>query len=247
MGKIIAVSNHKGGTGKTTSTINLGAALARLDKRTLLVDLDPQANATQSLGVNATAGTIYDALRGSQDVRPVAVFDKLDIIPSTLDLSGAEVELISEVGREFVLKSFLQPLAASYDYILIDCPPSLGLLTINAFAAADHVYIPLQSEYLALQGMAKLIEVLQKVKKKLNPGLEVAGVFLTQFDNRRVLNREIAETVAEYFPGKVLQSRIRDNVALAEAPSTQQDIFRYAPQSYGAADYLALAKEITQR
>jgi chromosome partitioning protein len=247
MNKIISISNHKGGVGKTTSTLNIGAGLQGLGKRVLLVDLDPQANLTQSLGITEPPRTIYGALRGEYKPQPIPVLAGLDIVASTLDLSGAEVELSGEAGREYILKELLDPLRASYDYILIDSPPSLGLLTINGFTASDRVFIPLQAQYLALQGLTKLLEVVDKIKKRLNKELEVGGVFITQYDSRKVLNRDVVATIEAHFKDKVFSTRIRDNIALAEAPAQGLDIFRYQPNSYGAQDYRALCNEILNR
>jgi len=247
MGKIIAISNHKGGVGKTTSALNIGAALQRMGKKVLLIDLDPQANLTQSLGLMDHTPTIYEALRGEAQLDPIEVLPGLDVITSTLDLSGAEVELSSEPGKDYILKELLEPLRNRYSYILIDSPPSLGLLTMNALAAAQEVYIPLQAHYLALQGMSKLQEIVEKVRKRLNKGLRIGGVFVTQYDQRKVLNRNVAETIREHFPAETFRTAIRDNIALAEAPTQGLDVFRYAPKSTGAADYQALAKEIEKR
>ena len=244
---VIAVSNHKGGVGKTTSTLNIGAALQRMGKKVLLIDLDPQANLTQSLGLTEHSPTVYEALRGESPLEPVEVLPGLDVVTSTLDLSGAEVELSSEPGREYILKELLEPIRSRYSYVLIDSPPSLGLLTINAFTAAEEVYIPLQAHYLALQGMSKLQEIVERVGKRLNKGLRIGGVFVTQYDQRKVLNRNVAEAIREHFPRVVFRTAIRDNVALAEAPTQALDVFRYAPRSTGAEDYAALAKEIIKR
>ncbi len=247
MGKVIAISNHKGGVGKTTSTLNIGAALQRMGKKVLLIDLDPQANLTQSLGLMEHAPTVYEALRGEAKLEPVEVLPGLDVVTSTLDLSGAERELSSEAGRDYILKKLLDPLRSRYDYVLLDSPPSLGLLTINAFTAAQEIYIPLQAHYLALQGLSKLREVVELVGKRNNKGLRIGGVFVTQYDQRKVLNRNVAETIREHFPAEAFKTAIRDNVALAEAPTQGLDVFRYAPRSTGAEDYAALAKEITKR
>ena len=244
MSKVIAVSNHKGGVGKTTSTLNIGAGLHRLNQRVLLIDLDPQANLSQSLGIIAPEDNIYLALKGEQPLVPREILPGWDFVPSTLDLSGAEVELSTEAGREFFLREILQPFIPNYSYILIDCPPSLGLLTINAFTAAQEVWIPLQAQYLALQGLAKLREIILKIQKRLNPDLHIGGVWVTQYDSRKVLNRDIATAIENYFPKELFQTRIRDNVALAEAPTQGLDIFRYNPKSHGAEDYFALCKEI---
>jgi chromosome partitioning protein len=246
MSKVIAISNHKGGVGKTTSTINIGAGLNTLGKRILLLDLDPQANLSQSLGITSPERTIYGALRGLHGLEPVSILPGLDIIPSTLDLSGAEIELSGEAGREFILKDLLEPVRGKYDYILIDSPPSLGLLTINAFTASDLVFIPLQAQYLALQGLAKLVEVIEKIKRRLNPGLGIGGVFITQYDSRKVLNRDVVEAIKSYFPKELFSTYIRDNIALAEAPAQGMDIFRYSPKSNGAEDYLSLSREIAE-
>lgn len=247
MSKVISISNHKGGVGKTTSAINIGAGLNRLGKKILLIDLDPQANLTQSLGLINQERNIYGALRGEYKLQPIEILKGLDVIPSTLDLSGAEVELSSEPGREYILKELIQPLRASYDFIIIDSPPSLGLLTINSFTASDEVLIPLQAQYLALQGLAKLVEVVDKIKGRLNKGLKVGGVFITQYDNRKVLNRDVVETIQAHFKQEVFKTKVRDNIALAEAPSQGLDIFRYSSKSFGAEDYLALSKEVLKR
>ncbi len=247
MSKVISISNHKGGVGKTTSAINIGAGLNLLKKKVLLIDLDPQANLTQSLGLTNEAINIYGALRGEYKLQPIEIFKGLDAIPSTLDLSGAEVELSSEPGREYILKELIEPLRASYDFIIIDSPPSLGLLTINSFTASDEILIPLQAQYLALQGLAKLVEVVDKIKQRLNKGLKVGGVFITQYDSRKVLNRDVVDTIQAHFKDEVFKTKIRDNIALAEAPSQGLDIFRYSSKSNGAEDYLALSKEVLKR
>ena len=247
MSKVISISNHKGGVGKTTSAINIGAGLNILKKKVLLIDLDPQANLSQSLGLINEPINIYGALRGEYKLEPIEIRKGLDVIPSTLDLSGAEVELSSEPGREYILKELIEPLRASYDFIIIDSPPSLGLLTINSFTASDLIFIPLQAQYLALQGLAKLVEVVDKIKQRLNKGLKVGGVFITQYDSRKVLNRDVVETIQAHFKDEVFKTKIRDNIALAEAPSQGLDIFRYNIKSNGAEDYLALSKEIIKR
>ena len=172
----ISLSNHKGGVGKTTSTINISAALNQMGKKVLMIDLDPQANLTQSLGIKNPALTIYDALKGNQKVKPLSLLKGFDLIPSDLDLSAAEIELSGEAGREYILKEVLQPFSSSYDYIIIDCPPSLGLLTINAFTTSNEVIIPVQAQFLATQGMTKLIEIIEKIQKRLNKSLKLGGV-----------------------------------------------------------------------
>ena len=247
MSKVISISNHKGGVGKTTSAINIGAGLNKLGKKILLIDLDPQANLSQSLGLTDQERNIYGALRGEYKLQPIPVLKGLDLIPSTLDLSGAEVELSGEAGREYILRELLEPVRNNYDYILIDSPPSLGLLTINSFTASDEVYIPLQAQYLALQGLAKLTEVIDKIKKRLNKELKVGGVIVTQYDSRKVLNRDVATTIEAHFKAEVFKTKVRDNIALAEAPAQGVDIFRYNSKSFGAIDYLNLSKEILKR
>ena len=247
MAKIITLSNHKGGVGKTTSSINIGAGLNKLGKKVLLIDLDPQANLSQSLGVVDAEKNIYGALRGFYKLTPIKILKGLDLIPSTLELSGAEIEMIGEPGREYILKQTIKPIKHKYDFIIIDSPPSLGLLTINSLTASDEVIIPLQAQFLALQGLVKLMEVIKKIQLRLNKDLELGGVFVTQFDNRKVLNRNVLETIKDHFKDQVFKTKIRDNVALAEAPSRALDIFRYNSKSYGAHDYLSLSKEIVKK
>jgi chromosome partitioning protein len=244
---IYAISNHKGGVGKTTSTINIGAALAAKKKRVLLVDLDPQANLTQSLGINKAEITIYDNLKGEKLISPVECKSNLYVLPSSLDLSAAEIELSAEPGREYILKEFLSKLKDRYEYILIDCPPSLGLLTINALTASDFVIIPMQAEYLPLRGLAKLTEVINKIQARLNVDLKIGCVFLTQYDSRKILNRDVADSVEEFFGNKFLKSKISSNIALAEAPSQGKDIFSYNKNCKGAEDYAVLVNEILQQ
>lgn len=247
MSKVISISNHKGGVGKTTSAINIGAGLHKLGKKILLIDLDPQANLSQSLGLINQDRNVYGAIRGDYKLQPIQVVKGLDVIPSTLDLSGAEIELSGEAGREYILRELIDPVRGSYDYILIDSPPSLGLLTINAFTASNEILIPLQAQYLAIQGLTKLMEVVDKIKKRLNKKLRVGGVFVTQYDNRKILNRDVVATIQAHFKTEVFKAKIRDNVALAEAPAQGLDIFRYQAKSYGAEDYLSLCKELLNR
>lgn len=247
MGIVISLLNHKGGVGKTTSSINIGAGLAELGKKVLLIDLDPQANLTLSLGMPRHAQSIYEAIRGESPLVPYPAKENMDIVISTLDLSGAEMELINEAGREYLLRELLEPIRDIYDYIIIDCPPSLALLTLNALAASDTVYIPLQTEFLAMQGLAKIKQVIDKVKFRLNKNLYIGGVIATMYDARKVLNRDVVETIKKYFGEIVFKTMIRDNVALAEAPSQRKDIFSYSPSSPGAEDYLNLCREIIER
>ena len=247
MGIIISLLNHKGGVGKTTSAINIGAGLVELGKKVLLIDLDPQANLTLSLGIPRQRVTIYEALRGESEPEPYTVRENFDVITSSLDLSGAEMELINEAGREYILREMFEPLTEIYDYIIIDCPPSLGLLTLNALTSSQFVIIPLQTEFLALQGLAKIKQVIDKVKFRLNKNLEIGGVVATMYDARRILNRDVVETIHKYFGDKVFKTYIRDTVALAEAPAQRKDIFTYQPKSVGAKDYMSLCHEIIAR
>lgn len=247
MSRIISIAQHKGGTGKTTSVINLGAGLNLLGEKVLIIDMDPQANASQSLGITNPEKNIYKALRGSSPLEPLEILPGWDIIPSCLDLSGAEIEMAGETGREYILRELLEPLRGLYSFILIDNPPGLGLLTINALTASNEVIIPIQAQFLALQGLTKLLEVVEKIKRRLNPGLLIGGIFLTQFDKRKVLNRNVETSIRNHFRGELFTTRIRDNVALAEAPAQKLDIFRYNPKSPGAQDYLSLSKEILTR
>jgi chromosome partitioning protein len=247
MGHIISLLNHKGGVGKTTSTINIGAGLVELGKKVLLVDLDPQANLTLSLGIPRQKVTIYEAIRGEAELEPYTAKPNLDVITSTLDLSGAEMELINEAGREYILRELFEPLAERYDFIMIDCPPSLSLLTLNALTCSRYVIIPLQTQFLALQGLAKIKQVIDKVKFRLNKNLDIGGVVATMYDARLVLNRDVVETIHKYFGEKVFKTYIRNNVALAEAPAQRKDIFAYQPKSVGAEDYLSVCKELLER
>lgn len=247
MGMIISLLNHKGGVGKTTSAINIGAGMVELGKKVLLVDLDPQANLTLSLGIARQKATIYENIKGEAELAPFTVKPNMDVITSSLDLSGAEMEMINEAGREYILRELFEPVQDTYDFIIIDCPPSLGLLTLNALTCSRMVFIPLQTEFLALQGLAKIKQVIDKVKFRLNRDIEIGGVIPTMYDHRKVLNRDVVETILKYFGEKVFKTYIRDNVALAEAPAQRQDIFSYNAKSPGAEDYLSLCQEILQR
>ena len=247
--KIICFSNHKGGVGKSCSTCNVGAGIGRQGKKVLLVDLDPQANLSVSLGAKDAFQSIYNVLRGELPISNtiINVTENLDLVPSCLDLAGAEIELTSEAGRDLILKEALSEIECKYDYIFIDCPPSIGLLTINALTASKKVYIPLQAEYLSLQGVSKLTSIIEKLKQRLDKNLSIGGVLITLFDSRKILNRDISEAIEEHFEKKVFKTRIRNNVSLAEAPGMGKDIFRYNLKSNGARDYLALCKEILDR
>jgi chromosome partitioning protein len=253
MSRVIAIANQKGGVGKTTTAINLGASLAVAEKRTLVVDIDPQGNATSGLGLEQrdTLPNIYDVLAGDRTAEEAVTahvhFPHLDLIPSTQDLVGAEIELVQTPERERVLRRALEPLRDRYDYILVDCPPSLGLLTVNTLTAADSVLIPIQCEFYALEGLSQLLNNIRLVQRGLNPHLDIEGVLLTMYDRRLNLSRQVAAEAREYFGGKVYRTAIPRNVRLAEAPSFGQPIVQYDAASPGAQAYLALAKEVLAR
>lgn len=249
MGKTIAIANQKGGVGKTTSSVNLGASLATLGKKVLLLDIDPQGNTTSGIGINKADVTycIYDVL--INDISPADVVLKtniegLSIIPATIQLAGAEIELVPTISREIRLKRALQIIKDQYDYILIDCPPSLGILTINSLTAADSVLIPIQCEYYALEGLSQLLNTIRLVQKHLNTNLLIEGVLLTMLDARTNLGIQVIEEVKKYFQDKVYKTIIPRNVRLSEAPSHGQSIISYDPKSRGAEVYLDLAKEV---
>ncbi len=243
----IAFTNQKGGVGKTTTTINTGAGLSKIGYKVLLVDMDPQANLTYSLKIHSSKmkRNIYHVLKGELPVSEVVMpHSDFDLLPASIELSAAEMELVNEPAREQILRSALKEVENDYDFILLDCPPNLGLLTLNAFTAADELVIVLQSEYLALHGLSKLMDLIKIVQKRLNPDLKVEGIVCTLFDKRKNLNREVVGHIREHFGSKVFKTLIRDNIALAEAPSHHKTIFEYDSESYGAQDYMNLAKEI---
>lgn len=245
--KRIAFTNQKGGVGKTTSVINVGAALSLQGHNVLLIDIDPQANLTYSLRTKSTRlyPTIYQVLKGQSSIQEAVIkHNNFDIVPSSIELSGAEMELVNEPGREMLLSRALETIQG-YDYVLIDCPPNLGLLTLNAFTAVNEVFIVLQSEYLALHGLSKLLDVIRIVRERLNSDIDVTGIICTLFDKRKNLNKEVVDHIKDYFGSKVFSTIIRDNVALAEAPSFHKTIFEYDENSYGAEDYMSLSREIT--
>ncbi len=248
MAKIIAIANNKGGVGKSTTTANLGAALAMKGKRVLVVDTDPQANLTAALldiDEKPIEVSIYDAMSGSAPIPIHNVSPNLYIVPADIALAAAEIDLVSRRAREFVLKKLLSPIVGNYDFVLIDCAPSLGLITLNALSMADSVLIPLTGEALPMRGLAMLDNYISDVVADLNPALHVGGVVVTRFNNRK-LNSVVLSTIAERYGDKVLKSRIRENISIAEAPLAHCSIFEYAPESNGAADYMALATEILQ-
>jgi chromosome partitioning protein len=250
MSRVIAIANQKGGVGKTTTAINLGAGLAVAERRTLIVDLDPQGNATSGIGLDRATldGSIYDVLVDGAAVTDVRVarvhFPFLDVVPSSQDLVGAEVELVARPHRELVLRHALETVRNEYDYVLLDCPPSLGLLTLNVLSAADTVLIPIQCEFYALEGLSQLLNTVRLVQQSMNPKLQIEGVLLTMYDQRLNLSRQVAEEAKEYFGSRVFRSVIPRNVRLAEAPSFGKPIVLYDVLSAGAQSYLALAREI---
>jgi chromosome partitioning protein len=250
MPRVIAIANQKGGVGKTTTAINLGAGLAVAEKRTLIIDMDPQGNATSGLGIDRSAveRSVYDVIVGDAAIQDAILerihFPYLDVIPSSQDLVGAEVELVDRTEREIVLRTAVNSVRDRYDYILVDCPPSLGLLTVNTLTAADTVLIPIQCEFYALEGLSQLLNTIRLVQQNLNPGLQVEGVLLTMFDQRLNLSRQVADEAREYFGSRVFDAIIPRNVRLAEAPSFGKPIVLYDILSVGAQSYLALANEI---
>ncbi len=252
MGKIIAIVNQKGGVAKTTTAINLSAAIAQRGHHTLLVDLDPQGNATSGLGIDRRQieHCVYDLLINDAPLEAVLLhtdYQQLDLIPATIQLAGAEVELVSAISRENRLRQILRPQKERYDYIFIDCPPSLGLLTINALSAADRALLPLQCEYYALEGVTQLLNTYEMIRKNLNPDLEIEGVLLTMFDARTNLSSQVADEARNYFGRKVYDTQISRSVRLSEAPSHGLPGIIYDPKSRGAVEYQALADEFLTR
>ncbi|HTO21114.1 MAG TPA: AAA family ATPase [Spirochaetia bacterium] len=247
MGKIVVLANQKGGVGKTTTAVNLGAYLAEAGKRILLVDFDPQSNTSSSVGARKDAPGVYDLIMGKvsagEAIQPCSVAN-LFIIASNIDLTGASVELVDQEGREYYLKRSLEPLTREYDYILIDCPPSLGILTLNGLAAADFVIIPLQCEYFALEGLSQLLKTVNRVQKGVNKELKIGGILFTMYDSRTRLAHDVVQEVTGYFKQKVFRTIIPRNVRLSEAPSFAKPINQYDRECIGALSYQKLAEEV---
>jgi chromosome partitioning protein len=251
MAKIITVVNQKGGVGKTTTAVNLGAYLAQLGRFVLLVDIDPQANATTGMGINYNnlEHSIYDVILGEKDIREVVHNTSIDgykVVPATLDLAGANIDLVTREDREFQLERALHGVKGNYDYIIIDCPPSLGLLTLNGLLAADQLLIPVQAEYYSLEGIAHLLNTVKLIRENLKPDLDILGAVLTMFDKRTKLSDEVLHQLYQYFPNRIFRTVIPRNVSLSECPSFGQCIIDYDPKSKGAKAYERLAKEIIE-
>jgi chromosome partitioning protein len=249
MAQVVCIANQKGGVGKTTTAVNLSASLGVFEKSTLLVDCDPQGNATSGLGIDKSSltGTLYDGLLGRADAAELlrdSAIAALKIIPSNVELIGFEVEMMSEPGRELALKRLIAPLSDRFDYIIIDCPPSLSLLTVNALTASDSLLIPLQCEYYALEGLGQLLQTVKRIKRSLNPRLGITGILLTMFDRRTNLSHQVAEEAEKHFKGLVFKTAIPRNIRLGEAPSFGKPIILYDAASLGAQSYVQLAKEL---
>ncbi len=252
MGKVISIANQKGGVGKTTTAINLAASLAAVEHPTLVIDIDPQSNTTSGLGIDSKTVTnsVYEIMIGSTDMEETirqTELDFLDLVPAHINLVGAEIEMIDREERENILKKAIENARDKYDFVIIDCPPSLGLLTINALTASDSIVIPVQCEYFALEGLGQLLNTIKIVRQHLNPELDIEGVLLTMYDTRTRLSNQVADEVKRYFDDRVFKAVIARNVRLAEAPSFGKPALLYDSTSIGAKNYLALAREIIKR
>lgn len=252
MGKVISIANQKGGVGKTTTAINLAASLAAVEHPTLVIDIDPQSNTTSGLGIDTKTVTnsVYEIMIGSTDINDTirqTELDFLDLVPSHINLVGAEIEMIDREERERILKKAIESVRDKYDFVIIDCPPSLGLLTINALTASNSIVIPVQCEYFALEGLGQLLNTIKIVRQHLNPDLEIEGVLLTMYDTRTRLSNQVAEEVKRYFDDRVFKAVIARNIRLAEAPSFGKPALLYDSTSKGSKNYLALAREIIKK
>ena len=252
MAKIIAFANQKGGVGKTTSAVNIAASLGLLDKKTLLVDLDPQGNATSGVGIpkKSLKGTIKDVLTGETDIRNVVLptnYKNLSIIPTNVSLSGAEFDLYNDEGSEYNLKDAFKAISDDYDYIIIDCPPSLGMLTVNAFVASDGILVPMQAEFYAVEGLSQLIATTKRVKKLYNENLNIIGILITMYNKRLLLSMQVMDELQKYYPDKLFNTTISRNVKLSEAPGFGKPVYYHDKHSKGANEYLDVAKELISR
>ena len=252
MGKIISFANQKGGVGKTTTCINLAAYVSAMGKKVLVLDLDPQGNATSGLGIEKEKDlkTIYDLISGDTNIEDVikpTIVENLDIIPSTVDLAGAEIEMVQMPQREKIIKGILEPVKNNYDFIMIDCPPSLGLITVNALTASDSVVIPIQCEFFALEGLTQLMNTIKLIKYHLNPSIDIEGVVMTMKDKRSNLTTQVSDEILKFFGKRVFFTYIPRNIRLAEAPSHGEPILVYEPSSKGAEAYMSLAEEFLDR
>ena len=252
MAKIIAFANQKGGVGKTTSAVNIAASLGIMGKKTLIVDLDPQGNATSGVGIpkRSLKGTVKEVLTGETDIKQVILstnYQNLSIVPTNVTLSGAEFDLYNDEGSEYNLKDAFKSISADYDYIIIDCPPSLGMLTINAFVASDGILVPMQAEFYAVEGLSQLISTTKRIKKLYNEDLQIVGILITMYNKRLLLSMQVMDELQKYYPDKLFNTTISRNVKLSEAPGFGKPVFYHDKSSKGAKEYLEVAKELAQR